>query len=1449
MAQSVIFDVRLDNTDFIAKMNAVKTAVSTTNDAVKQTKLVYDLDTSTVENKIAGLRSTIGILSDQIQKGESELAGLVGRIKEAVASGDDATFDRLSSDAEALSGTLSSSRADLEAYTVALRTLEEASGMTATSISDVKAPALYTEDQYARVQDLSKRIKEINNERVIVDIDPSRLEELDNELMGTTDELRGLQSEAVAAAAALGSKLGGKAGDASVRLYELNAAVETQTKTVADLQSQADKAAAAFEAAKQSGNATEVANTRAQYEYLRDALANATAELNRLRGAQTDARMEWANVSAEVDKANSVIVRMCGGQEKYNQIVSVLPGPLKNVITGIQGVTSASLKFIATPIGAVIMAIVLAFEALQSYFTSSAEGQLQFAEASGYLSGVLGQLKEIVIAAGKAIYDYYRTMGNAFRAAWNLMSGDLDGAKQAFEDLKQSAKDCADSVVAAAKQVGTSFSNMDAAGKAQGAIDRRRKELDLIEAQWGTQELRNEKTGDVYRSRVDLDKAVANAQLKMYDQSLSASAQKKAAAEYKAALKERYEAERYFTDERLKLKQEEARWTTNPLETDQELAKLREEDAQKEVEYTRQLAALRRRENRVDSRAEQGESREVAAAKKADAAEAKALREARALKDLEYQAEDARIAAMRDGEEKILAQMRLNHDRELEELDRQRQDYLQRKIDTARAEFEADQTNKGKVFDKSTIALSPEEEAEFDRVLEAVKARQEKESEDLYRAQMQSMYNYLKEYGTLQQQKLAIAQEYSRKISEAENEWQRKSLEKERDNAVASIDARSIASEIDWSLAFEGVGNVLGDIARETLAKVEDYMRTEEFNALSADNKKSYVDLRNKLKQETGGGASSPFALGQWSKIADQTKAYQNSVRDMQTANEAHARAVNAYIAAQERLKNATDDTERSMAQSALDIAKSGVDATAVAVTEAQADMRNRQSELKDSTEGAAQGLQNFASYLSEINSGSLYGFANGMSKLITSLIKGGDGVGKALGELGGKIGGLVGAILQILDALGDDPSGFITGVLDSVFGAISRLLEQVFTGELVTGVFKSLFNGVGSIFSGLFGSSNASEVKRTTETLTRRNEALTRAIEQLTDTIKSAKGVESVNAYQRAYDMQKERISNQGNILAAQQRLNGSHHSNNYYINRAMTSADWAQINSFLGLSGGDRKLAASELWSLTPEQLASLQSLPEIWSKIYNSGKYDKKEFIDDYIALADTLGSLTDDLNEALTQTTFDGFYGNFVSMLMDMESDVDSFADDISQQLAKSFLANEIGARFQDRLRNWYDTWAEDMRDGALSQDEIGLLKSQYDQFVKEAIAERDRIAAITGYTGSASTTSQTATSKGYQTVSEDTMTEANGRMSALYICGEAIRDGQSGIADDIRNGMQILHTVLLTATEGNDTLNAILLQHVTSNAHLADIVEYQKKICDSVGEDLHRSITELSKKVA
>lgn len=72
---------------------------------------------------------------------------------------------------------------------------------------------------------------------------------------------------------------------------------------------------------------------------------------------------------------------------------------------------------------------------------------------------------------------------------------------------------------------------------------------------------------------------------------------------------------------------------------------------------------------------------------------------------------------------------------------------------------------------------------------------------------------------------------------------------------------------IDWSTTFEGVGNVLKDVAKDTLAKIEEYMQTSEFKKLSAENKKVYTDLQAKLKDETGGNSTSAFNFKIWTRL------------------------------------------------------------------------------------------------------------------------------------------------------------------------------------------------------------------------------------------------------------------------------------------------------------------------------------------------------------------------------------------------------------------------------------------------------------------------------------------------------------------------------------------------------------------------------------------------------
>ena len=82
-----------------------------------------------------------------------------------------------------------------------------------------------------------------------------------------------------------------------------------------------------------------------------------------------------------------------------------------------------------------------------------------------------------------------------------------------------------------------------------------------------------------------------------------------------------------------------------------------------------------------------------------------------------------------------------------------------------------------------------------------------------------------------------------------------------------------------------------------------------------------------------------------------------------------------------------------------MDLAKANVADTGKAMQNAQQEVNETSSNLSTSVSKAANGISNFTNYLNEMSNGSLYGFANGITKLITSLAKGSDGIGKSLGE------------------------------------------------------------------------------------------------------------------------------------------------------------------------------------------------------------------------------------------------------------------------------------------------------------------------------------------------------------------------------------------------------------------------------------------------------------------
>ena len=700
-------------------------------------------------------------------------------------------------------------------------------------------------------------------------------------------------------------------------------------------------------------------------------------------------------------------------------------------------------------------------------------------------------------------------------------------------------------------------------------------------------------------------------------------------------------------------------------------------------------------------------------------------------------------------------------------------------------------------------------------------------NKEALKEELLAMTDYLKEYGTIQEQKYAIAKEYAEKIKEVndgagtadEKKWKVKALEKQRDAAMGQADAKSLAMNIDWGATFEGVGNVLKDVARETLGKVEAYMKTAEFKALSAENKKTYTDLQAKLKQETGGESTSAFNFNIWGTISKNVTAYQESVRTLRDKTEAHTRAVDDLEKAQAKLAAATDDTTKEIAQKAVDIAQGKVDSTARKQTEAQDESDKARQTLTDNTNAAAQGIMNFTGYLNEMSNGSLYGFANGMSKLITSFGKGSDGIGKSLEELGGKVGGIIGAILQIIDALGDDPKRYIDDLLNKIADCVEKIVEDL--PEIVLSIIKDVGNilqglvsGIGSWFGvdDLFGlNGNEAEEKKTIDALTKRNELLQYAIEDLTDEIKASKGTKSVAAYQQAYGNQQESNQNYLDIAKAQASYHKSHHSRNYY----WTGFDEDQTR---WIKQNVKKDFTGDLWSLSPEEMKKLRSNVGIWESILNTGKggYGDKlgEKLNDYIDQAGKLEELTDELYEGLTGISFDSMYDSFVDTLMDMNATAEDMADDLSEYFMRAMLSNQIGEMYADKLKEWWKKFGVAMEDNDLTEAERNGLQEEYMGYVKEAIALRDKLAEATGYTGNSST-SQSGKSGGFSAMTQDQGTKLEGMFTSGLQHWSSIDDQLENVVEK----MNVAESHLARIAENTGM----------SVTHLNDIKEEIRKI--------------------
>ena len=862
-----------------------------------------------------------------------------------------------------------------------------------------------------------------------------------------------------------------------------------------------------------------------------------------------------------------------------------------------------------------------------------------------------------------------------------------------------------------------------------------------------------------------------------------------------------------------------------------------------------------KKKRREKEEAEANAKKNAAKAKKA-AADAKKQAEDRKkaqeelnedLKQLQQENIDTDISQMQEGTEKKIAEIKNDYSKRKAEIDKQE------------AEFKKKNKEAGK-----KVTLTSAQSNALNKARDLATQEYNKKLDEVNREALTSMRDYLKEYGSLYQQKQAIAEEYEEKIAKAQTEGEKLSLQQQRKKDLQTIEINAIRQNIDWGSVFGDFGAMFKDQLEPTIEKLQELSKS----TTDVNEQKTIQELISKLQ-----GSATVWDSDIFKKVSDDINAYQSAMQGYIDAQEREIEATEAVTKAQEDLvkaKKSGDKTSISKAEANLSRAQ-GVLATASNnVLEFGSSVQKASSDLQDSSRKAVYQFQQVEEAFQGFNSGSLKGVGNsfmildelfnkgrlkkdvanklaeGFQSLLGKDSEAAKALTKALGD-SGMAGEIISAILGILDILKDGFGTLISNLMDTVFGAVTGILDDALSGDIVMKPLKSIGNNVSHIlntlsfggFNSLFGGDgNAKKVNDTIERLTDRNTLLQQSIEDLTDAMENSFGSKATSYYEQAYKNQQETNQNYLDIAKAQASYHGSHHSwNAYWGGFGSDEMDWIKKNVKSDFNG--------DLFSLSPEEMKLLRGNVAIWEHIENTGKgnYGGRltEKLNDYIDQAGKLDELSDKLKESLTQISFDSMKDSFVSDLMDMSKSAQDFADDFAEMMQKALLSYSMEDLINGDLKKLYDDWAKAIKDndGKLTETDIEAFNKRYDDIVQEGLKRRDEWAKVTGYTGSSSS-SQTATSGGWASMGQDTADELNGRFTALQIAGESI-------AQNMTTTISQMESIVTLGISTNGAVLEIRNMMIMTNSYLEDIVKYSKLTYNDFGtklDDMNRRLKDI-----
>ena len=1113
---------------------------------------------------------------------------------------------------------------------------------------------------------------------------------------------------------------------------------------------------------------------------------------------------------------------------KVGEAFKALGIPVTGSLTAIKSVTKALWGMCATPVGAVIAAIALAFKAVHTWMTKSAEGQKVYTKLMAYFGSLAKSITDIVIIFGEYLYkcftkpnaplrdfgnNFVKTFKTAVKAAVNLIGGlgttikgvlnmDWDtfttGLKKTWDGIKGAGETVIDvfktqvsGVIGATKTIYDAFTNEDLSKKLgaafNGILTKAEKSASLAGKIQETQIAINKNK----ETQLKLDGKIAEVRNKIY--TLQGKEKIAAIEEAKALVKQKYDFQIKQQQQLVELHEKQAKLHTQSLENIAAERELRMQVLRTQVQQNseqrmliRQEAAAKRslaNKSKTDAKKDATQQKQINSAegKLDDVIYKNAYERAKAWQSLEQDVTDAKIKAMKEGEEKVIAERKRELSKEIEQIEERKNAAIKAERDRQKAEFDAQQSvikakgGKTETWDDKKHLDSKNIQKITEQYTIIEQKTVESYNNEIYADELKSYREYLKAYGNLEQQKLAIVEEYNEKIKEARakgNLFEEAKLKTDLEEQLKKLNFNDFKDSINWDSVFSDMGRLSKSYLEDLRKKLKDLLGS---GTLDIDDMKVVSEQISKIDDAISEQAD------KWGWSNEKVREYNRLLQESADAQERLRKATVEQYNAQEQQSSTKIAIQKVFAETGVSVSTDKITSqnksklfnenkmnlgneqlkklkelfdelavSEVKVGKATKDVKKAQEDANISQDKARKSIKHIAEEWAE-------SISNVAKKLqeASELI---DAFGFGDSDLGKKLKSGADAFNKGSQAALDFASGNYIGAAINGVGAIKSLGSAL---------------GIGN-------GSNAKEVAETTNRLTESNERLKYSIEQLKSSIDKSSGMSAVSNYQKAYDAQKQINKQSMEILQTQMGYHGKHHSNAYYWN--LSAQDYAAINRTLAqqsaVRGGyvnstiNKVSSLEDIYKLTPEQMKDIRTYnQDVWKNMTDQGKYDKTEYWENYTDNAEKLEELTDKINQNLTQTTFDSLKDNFISNLMDMSKSAQDFANDFTTMLNKSMLNFAVDNLVNKRLKALYEKWADKMKQGQLSNDDLDILKKEYDNIVDEGLKIRDNIAAMTGYKEAQS--QQTATGKGIEAITAD---QASSLIGIGYAMQFAIEQG-------------------------------------------------------------------------